>query len=87
MLLDLPSWSGLAANALNDLRKDGYLNYSEIEQLNGLDPKKQLSIASSIAKDNKIALDLTKHISGKIEGDSIYKSINDISCSLRNNKL
>jgi len=29
MLLGLPSWSGLAANALDDLRQNGFLNYSE----------------------------------------------------------
>ena len=81
MLLDLPSWSGLAAKALHDLRQNGLLNYSEIEQLNTLDPKKQLSIAYSIAEDNKHNLDLTKHLTGKSEGDSIFKAINDIGCS------
>jgi len=81
MLLGLPSWSGLAAKALEDLRQHGYLNYSEIEQLQSLDPKKQLSIAYSIAEDNRYGLDLTKHLSGKSEGDSIYKAINDIGCS------
>ena len=81
MLLGLPSWSGLAVKALEDLRQYGYLNYSEIEQLNSLDPKKQLSIAYSIAEDNRYKLDLTKHLAGKSEGDSIYKAINDIGCS------
>jgi hypothetical protein len=81
MLLGLPSWSELAAKALEDLRQYGYLNYSEIEQLNSLDPKKQLSIAYSIAEDNRYKLDLTKHLAGKSEGDSIYKAINDIGCS------
>lgn len=81
MLLDLPSWSGLAVKALHDLRQNGLLNYSEIEQLNTLDPKKQLSIAYSIAEDNKLNLDLTKHLTGKSEGDSIFKAINDIGCS------
>jgi len=80
MLLGLPSWSGLAANALEDLRQKGFLNYSEIEQLDGLDPKQQLSIADIIAEDNKYKLDLTKHLEGKSEGDSIYKAINDIGC-------
>ena len=81
MLLGLPSWFGLAAKVFEDLRQHGYLNYSEIEQLNGLDPKKQLSIAYSIAEDNKYVLDITKHLVGKSEGDSIYKAINDIGCS------
>lgn len=80
MLLDLPSWTGLAAKAFEDLRQHRYLNYSEIEQLTSLDPKKQLSIAYSIAEDNKYELDLTKHLIGKSEDDSIYKAINDIGC-------
>ena len=81
MLLDLPSWPGLADRALDDIRQRGYVNYSEIEQLKSLDPKKQLSIAYSIAEDNQYELDLTKYLSGKREGDSIYKAINDIGCS------
>ncbi len=81
MLLGLPSWSGLAARALDDLRQNGYLNYSELEQLYGLDPKKQLSIAYSIAEDNRYNLDLTKHLASKSEGDGIYKAVNDIGCS------
>ncbi|MBW6498934.1 MAG: SIR2 family protein [Bacteroidales bacterium] len=80
MLLDLPSWSGLAGLALEDLRSHGYLNYSEIAQLRTLDPKKQLTIANLLAGDNGYSLDLTKHLSGKTEGDSIYKAINDIGC-------
>lgn len=81
MLLGLPSWEGLANRVLDDLRQNNFLNYSEIEQLNCLDPKKQLSIAYSIAEDNTYNLDLTKHLTGKVEGDSIYKAINDIGCS------
>lgn len=80
MLLDLPSWAGLAGMALEDLRRQGYLNYSEIAQLRTLDAKKQLSIAKLIAEDNGYDLDLTKHLSVKKEGDSIYKAINDIGC-------
>jgi len=80
MLVGLPSWSGLATKALDDLRRNSYLNYSEIEQLNSLDPKKQLSIAFSIAEDNKYNLDLTKYLTGKSEGGSIYKAINDVGC-------
>lgn len=80
-LLGLPSWTELAAKALEDLGQHGYLNYSEIEQLNSLDPKKQLSIVYSIAEENEYKLDLTKHLVGKSEGDSIYKAINDIGCS------
>lgn len=80
-LLGLPSWNGLALEALDDLRNNGFLNYSELEQLKELrDPKKQLSIATLIAKDNDFSLDLTKHLSGKTESNSIFKAINDIGC-------
>ena len=81
MLLGLPSWSGLAAKVLEELRQHRYLNYSEIQQLNSLDPKKQLSIAYLIAADNEYKLNLTQYLAGKNEGDSIYKAINDIGCS------
>ena len=80
MLLELPSWEGLATVALGELRKKGLLNYSQIDQLKTLDPKKQLSIACLIAEENSFNLDLEKYLTGKSEGDSIYKAINDIGC-------
>lgn len=80
-LLGLPSWQGLAACVLEDLRKESLLNYSEIAQLQSLDPKKQLSIATLIAKQHDYELNICKHLTGKTEGDSIYKAINDIGCS------
>lgn len=81
MLLGLPSWGGMAWQQLKYLRKKGALNYSELEQLGALkDPKKQLSIAIQIADENELALDLTACFRGKPEGNSIYKSINDIGC-------
>lgn len=79
-LLGLPSWEGLAKKALIDLQENNYLNYSEIQQLDKLDAKKQLSIAFQISKDNGFHLDLAKHLTGKTEGSSIYKAINDIGC-------
>lgn len=80
-LLGLPSWRGFAAAALQDLRKSNLLNYSEIEQLETLEPRKQLSIAELIAEDNGQKLNLEKHFLGKTEGDSIYKALNDIGCT------
>ena len=80
-LLGLPSWQGLADCVLEDLREENLLNYSEIEQLQTQDPKKQLSIAKLIAVQHKYELDFGKHLTGKTEGDSIYKAINDIGCS------
>ena len=44
-LVNLPSWGGLALKVLSKLREEGAINYSELEQLSKLDPKRQLSIA------------------------------------------
>lgn len=81
MLLELPSWGGLAHKTLHALRERGLLNFSELEQLNNLDPKKQLSIAMLIAEENEYDLDLTGYFKEKVEGNSIYKSINEIGCA------
>lgn len=80
ILLGLPSWAGLAFNALDELRKKGYLNYSQIDQLKKLDPKKQLSIAYLIAEENNYKLNLAEYLTVKSEGDNIYKAINGIGC-------
>jgi hypothetical protein len=45
MLVDLPSWRGLARKALEDLQRRGLLDFSELEQLEALSPRTQLSIA------------------------------------------
>lgn len=80
MLLGMPSWGGMAKRQLEFLRENDALNYSELDQLSALDPKKQLSIAREIAKDNKLVLDLTAGLMGYSEVGSIYQSINDIGC-------
>jgi hypothetical protein len=80
MLLGLPSWGGLATKALQSLQEKKLLNFSELEQLRNLDPKKQLSIATLIASENGQKLELSGYFEGKSEGASIYKSINDIGC-------
>jgi len=80
MLLEFPSWDNLANKALAELREMKCLNYSEIEQLKNLDPKKKLSIAHLIANEYEVKLNFKKYLTGKNEGDSIYKAINDIGC-------
>jgi hypothetical protein len=80
MLLGLPSWGGLAWNVLGSLQKKRLLNFSELEQLKHLDPKKQLSIAKLIADEHGHTLELTGYFQEKVEGNSIYKSINDLGC-------
>lgn len=80
MLLGLPSWVDLAQEALLSLQRMSLLNFSELEQLRTLEPKKQLSIAKLIAAENEKELELTSYFKGKSEGTGIYKSINDIGC-------
>ncbi len=81
MLVDLPSWSGLALSVLGDLRKKGCLNFSELEQLKCLDPRKQLSIAELIAEENGFPLELSKHLIGNNDKKGIYKYLNNIGCA------
>jgi len=80
MLVDLPSWGSLAWKALEDLRQKGFTNYSELEQLKSLDPKKQLSIAKNIASENDTNLDLRKHLSHDMKNIGIYSYLNRIGC-------
>jgi hypothetical protein len=80
MLVGLPSWTELAWAVLNDLRDKGYINYSELEQLKTLDPKKLLSIAESIAEDNGFTLEMTRHLTTAKKETGIYKHINKIGC-------
>ena len=72
---------GEAWHALSDLKDNGLINFSELDQLKNLDAKKQLSIARLIAEENKFSLDLTKKIKGIPEDKGIYKTLNDIGCA------
>ena len=81
MLLGLPSWSGLADKVLEELRGKGFLDYSEVNQLSALDPRKRLSIATAIAGENGYAVkykDYLKH--DPSGGEGIYRALNDIGC-------
>lgn len=79
-LVGLPSWAGLAWNALSELRDNGLLNYSELDQLKDLDPKKQLSIAKLMAEENKHELNLTKYLKPSGMNSRIYEYLNNIGC-------
>lgn len=81
MLLGLPSWGELAWKVMTELKDKKLLNFSELEQLKTLDPKKQLSIARLILDENRQDLDLAQYFVGFVEGTSIYRSINDIGCA------
>lgn len=80
MLVGLPSWAGLAWKVLEDLRKKEILNYSELEQLTSLDPKKLLSIAEVVAGQNDITLDLAKHLNKGDVDKGVYFHLNKIGC-------
>jgi hypothetical protein len=79
MLVGLPSWGNLALFVLEDLRKNGYLNYSELEQIKSLDPKKLMSIAELMAKENLVSY-ITKHLVAVQDDKSIYSYLNKIGC-------
>ena len=81
MLLGLPSWSGLAEKVLEELRGKGFLDYSEVEQLKTLDPRKRLSIADTIAKENDYSIEYKRHLSSKTAvGGNIYETLTNIGC-------
>ena len=80
-LVGLPSWKSLAELALKDLCKSKCLNFSELDQLKYLDPRKLLSIATLVANENKKKLNLDQYFSMVPATDTIYKSINDIGCT------
>ena len=81
MLLGLPSWSKLADKVLEELRYNGFLDYSEVAQLNTLDPRKRLSIAETIAEENEYCIKYEDHLRpDPSKGEGIYKALNDIGC-------
>ena len=71
----------MAWQALLDLKDKSIMNYSDLDQLKGLDAKKQLSIALLIAEENELLLDLTKKLKVTTDGDGVYKILNDIGCA------
>ena len=88
MLLGLPSWSGLADKVLEELRGKGFLDYSEVEQLKTLDPRKRLSIADTIAKENDYSIEYKRHLSSKDCGRRKHlRDIKQHRLSVRNDKL
>ncbi|ENM5888869.1 SIR2 family protein [Vibrio mimicus] len=80
MMVGMPSWGGLAGAALNSLVESGCINYSELEQLKKLDPKKQLSIADFISQEKGTPLDLSQHLKARWSS-SIYPNINSIKAT------
>lgn len=77
MLLGMPSWSGLARKVLEDLRSIDAINYAELDQLTGLNPREQLSRAALIAKKEAHSLNLRQYLVKKKES-TIYDLIRSI---------
>ncbi|MEF1340026.1 hypothetical protein REH81_25215, partial [Vibrio rotiferianus] len=80
MMVGMPSWGGLAYDALRSLVDNGLIDYAELEQLKKLDPKKQLSIADFISQENGQKLDLRSNLKARFES-SIYPNINSIKAT------
>ena len=81
MMVGLPSWGGMAWQALVDLKDKKIINFSDIDQLKSLDAKKLLSIATLLAEENEIQLDLTTKLKSTSVSDGVYKTLNDIGCA------
>ena len=72
-LKGLPSWSGFADKVLEELRGEGSLDCSEVDQLKELDLRKRLSIADMIAKKNRYSYSI-KYEGHLSFGNYIHKS-------------
>lgn len=80
MLANFPSWRELAARVLDELCEKGFLDFSELEQLRGLDPKKQLSIAKQLANENGYPLNVGSHFPARAPASRIYEVLNALGC-------
>ena len=80
-LLGLPSWSGLADMVLEELRAKGFLDYSQVEQLKTLDPRKRLSVADMVAQESGYRIKYKSHLGFKGTGvGNVYEALNSIGC-------
>lgn len=80
-MVGLPSWGDLARQALKDLCTMKLINHSEIDQLQRLDAKKQLSVATLIAQEAGKTLDLVTPLKPKSSELGIYEYLNSIGCA------
>lgn len=79
--MGLPSWGGFAERVLNDLATQNKIDFSELQMLKNLDPRKVLSIARIIDKNRD--LDFTQYFkqSSIKETSKVYESLNQIPCT------
>jgi hypothetical protein len=77
-LAGLPAWKTWAYSQLELLREKGFINFSELDQLSSLEHKKQLSIATFIAKENNFDLRLEEAFLKGNTDTPIYQHLNAI---------
>ena len=76
-----PSWDEFANKVLDELTPK-CLDYHEKSLIEAIpDPRKRLSIAKIIEKENKSPVDYKKIIKGDVSEDNIYKYINNFRCT------
>lgn len=79
-LAGLPSWSDLAERILFSLQQENALNFSEIEQMRTLDPRKKLSIASLLSS-KPLYYYIRKHLVPNNNISEVYRYLNRIGCA------
>ena len=80
-LAGCPLWDGFASKVLDELTPD-YLNYHEKSLIETIsDPRKRLSIARIIEKENNTLVNYKEILKGDGSKDNIYKYINNFNCT------
>lgn len=76
----LPSWDGFADAVLTQLVAAQIITYRDIDDLKALDPKKKLSIATSLAEGSGFRINYRKILEPKKESLGIYEYLNSMGC-------
>ncbi len=80
-LVNCPSWEDLSRKILNQIVPDG-LNHYEVSQILSIsDPKKKLSIARIVSKNNGIDLDYKSLFPTDCKTPNIYTYLNKFECA------
>lgn len=82
MLCGSPDWRGFASQVVSALERGNVLGFLEAEQLRGLgDPRRTLSIAIALAKQNGIPIDFDSILhpaKPSAIGEELYKLLSDL---------